>query len=155
MVSRTCLGTAIALLVLSVINPLLAEPVKRECLKDAFGESRAFSRAIVTEGGRTVWLAGVAVREDKDGNSLAGDLQGQAHRIFEIIGERLALYGGTLEDIVTMTVFISDARFGTPFVDIRKGKFTKCYPSSALITVTGFAHPDILLEIKATAVVGD
>ncbi len=147
----------IAVLMLLCYAPAVAvaEPVKRECLRDAFGESRAFSRAIVTAGGRTVWLAGVAVREDKEGNSLAGDLQGQAHRIFEIIGERLAVYGGTLEDIVTMTVFISDTRFGTPFVDIRKGKFTKCYPSSALITVTGFAHPDILLEVKATAVVGD
>lgn len=155
MVMTRLLGLATAFLLVSIAGTVAAEPVERACLKDDFGESRAFSRAIVTKGGRTVWLAGVAVREDREGNSLAGDFEGQTQRIFEIIEERLAVYGGTLEDIATMTVFISDARFGTPFVEIRKTKFKDCYPSSALVTVTGFAHPDILLEVKATAVVAD
>ena len=124
-----------------------------ECLKDAFGESRAFSRAIATTGGKQIWLAGVTVLQDKDGKDIGGEFELQAHEIFRIIGERIAHFGGTLEDIVTMTVYIKDSRHGTPFVEIRKGYFKRCYPSSALITVSGFAHPDIMLEIKSTAVI--
>ena len=72
-----------------------------------------------------------------------------------VIEERLATFGGTLADIVTMTVYIGDTRYGDPFIDIRATKFEPGhYPSSALVTVVGFARPGILLEVKATAVVG-
>ena len=65
-------------------------------------------------------------------------------------------FGGTLSDIVTMTVYIDDVRNGDAFVEIRKEHFESGrYPSSALITVVGFARPEIMLEIKATAIVGD
>jgi enamine deaminase RidA (YjgF/YER057c/UK114 family) len=131
-----------------------AGAVTREYLTLDWTEGRAFSPAVVTQGGKTVWLAGVTAPFDADGNSLAGDLEAQTHEIFRVIAERLATYGGTLADIVTMTVYIGDTRYGDPFIDIRATKFEAGhYPSSALITVVGFALPGILLEVKATAVV--
>jgi enamine deaminase RidA (YjgF/YER057c/UK114 family) len=36
----------------------------------------------------------------------------QTHQVFERLRETMALVGGTLDDIVTMTVFITDPRFG-------------------------------------------
>jgi len=130
-------------------------PVSREYLTMDWTEERAFSPAVVTQGGKTVWLAGVTAPLDADGNSLAGDFEAQTHEIFRVIEERLATVGGTLADIVTMTVYIGDTRYGDPFVDIRATKFEPGrYPSSALITVVGFARPGILLEVKATAVIG-
>jgi 2-iminobutanoate/2-iminopropanoate deaminase len=87
---------------------------------------------------------------------MAGNFEGQAREIFRIIDERLQHFGGTLSDIVTMTVYIDDVRNGDAFVEIRKEHFESGrYPSSALITVVGFARPEIMLEIKATAIVGD
>ncbi|MEE8092742.1 MAG: RidA family protein [Gammaproteobacteria bacterium] len=130
------------------------EPVAREYLTLDWTEGRAFSPAVTTQGGKTVWLAGVTAPQDADGNSLAGDFEAQTHEIFRVIEERLATFGGTLADIVTMTVYIGDTRYGDPFIDIRATKFEPGnYPSSALITVVGFARPGILLEVKATAVV--
>ncbi len=129
--------------------------VSREYLTLDWTEGRAFSPAVATQGGKTVWLAGVTATEDSDGNSIAGDFEAQTHEIFRVIEERLATFGGTLADIVTMTVYIGDTRYGDPFVDIRATKFAPGqYPSSALITVVGFARPGMLLEVKATAVVG-
>jgi len=129
--------------------------VTREYLTLDWTEGRAFSPAVATQGGKTIWLAGVTAPFDADGNSLAGDFEAQTHEIFRVIEERLATFGGTLADIVTMTVFIGDTRYGDPFVDIRATKFEPGhYPSSALITVVGFARPGIVLEVKATAVVG-
>ncbi len=132
-----------------------AASVSREYRTMDWTEGRAFSTAVATQGGTTVWLAGVTATEDADGNSLAGDFEAQTHEIFRVIEERLATFGGTLADIVTMTVYIGDTRYGDPFIDIRATKFEPGhYPSSALITVVGFALPGILLEVKATAVVG-
>ena len=127
-------------------------PLERECIKEDWAETRAFSPAVVTSGGRVAWLAGVTATRNAGGEDIGGNFEAQAHEVFRIINERLANLGGDLEDIVTMTVFIKDTRHGDQFVDIRKQYFQECFPSSALITVVGFARPDIMLEIKATAV---
>ncbi len=128
--------------------------VTREYMTLDWTEKRSFSPAVVTEGGKTVWLAGVTAPFDADGNSLAGDFEAQTHEVFRVIESRLEELGASLADIVTMTVFIGDTRYGNTFVNIRGTKFDPGhYPSSALITVTGFALPGIELEIKATAVI--
>ena len=155
---RLCLALLATLVVTLAlpgsVNSQDAGAVSREYLTLDWTEGRAFSPAVVTQGGKTVWLAGVTAPFDADGNSLAGDLEAQTHEVFRVIAERLATYGGTLADIVTMTVYIGDTRYGDPFIDIRATKFEAGhYPSSALITVVGFARPGILLEVKATAVV--
>jgi 2-iminobutanoate/2-iminopropanoate deaminase len=130
--------------------------VSREYLTLDWTEKRSFSPAVVTQGGKTVWLAGVTAPFDADRNSLAGDFEAQTHEVFRVIESRLVELGGSLADIVTMTVFIGDTRYGNSFVDIRGTKFEPGhYPSSALITVTGFALPGIELEIKATAVINN
>jgi len=155
-------GVSLALLATFALTLMLpgmpsaqdAGAVVREYLTLDWTEGRAFSPAVVTQGGKTVWLAGVTAPFDADGNSLAGDFEGQTHEIFRVIEERLATFDGTLADIVTMTVYIGDTRYGDPFVALRGTKFEPGhYPSSALITVVGFARPEILLEVKATAVV--
>ncbi|MNC99633.1 hypothetical protein D3C83_179880 [compost metagenome] len=53
-----------------------------------------------------------------------------------------------------MTVFINDARLGDQFVKIRQETFKECFPASALITVSGFARPGLLLEVQGVAVIG-
>src|SRR5207302_7408731 len=62
--------------------------------------------------------------------------------------------GGALGDMVTMTVFITDARFGDRFTQLRKEIFGDNFPASALITVAGLARPEMLVEIQGIAVVG-
>lgn len=64
--------------------------------------------------------------------------------------------GGSLANIVTMTVFIKESRYGDRFVEMRKDFFQNGnYPGSALITVTNFARPGIEIEIQAVGVIGD
>ena len=127
----------------------------RQYCKGEREESRGYSRAVVTRGGKTLWLAGVTAREDEEGNSLAGDFEAQTHAVFRKIEKRLEEAGGALQDLVTMTVFILDVRHGDRFVEIRKELFPEGFPGSALITVAGFANPDMMVEIQAIAVVGE
>jgi 2-iminobutanoate/2-iminopropanoate deaminase len=120
----------------------------------AHQKSRAFSPAVITQGGKTVWLAGQTAPTDASGNDISGNFEAQARAIFALMDKTLQRAGGTLANLVTMTVFINDPRHGDAFVKIR-GEIFKAgnFPASALITVSAFARPGILIEIQGIAVV--
>jgi 2-iminobutanoate/2-iminopropanoate deaminase len=118
-------------------------------------KARAYSPAVITEGGRTVWLAGQTALMDADGKDISGNFDAQTKRIFTLIDATLKKAGGSLANMVTMTVFINDPRNGDRFVELRKGFFPDGnYPGSALITVSHFARPGMLIEIQGVAVIG-
>ena len=119
-----------------------------------FQKSRAFSPAVVTEGGRIVWLAGQTATTDLDGKDISGKFDEQTRTIFALMNRTLERAGGSLANLVTMTVFINDVRYGDRFVQIRKEIFADGrFPASALLTISGFARPGMLIEIQAVAVV--
>ena len=119
-------------------------------------KNRVYSPAVITEGGRIVWLAGQATTTDGDGKDISGNFEAQTHRVFALIDEIMRRAGGTLANLVTMTVFIKEPRYGDRFVELRRQKFPDGnYPGSALITVTNFARPGMEIEIQAIGVIGD
>jgi 2-iminobutanoate/2-iminopropanoate deaminase len=118
-------------------------------------QGRAFSPAVETRGGRTIWLAGHGGLHGSE-KPLEGDFDAQARQAFRNLADTLARAGGKLTDIVTMTVFIADSRYGDRFIEIRKEAFPSGkYPASALITAAGFARSGMLVEIQCVAVVPD
>jgi 2-iminobutanoate/2-iminopropanoate deaminase len=119
-------------------------------------KTRAYSPAVITEGGRIVWLAGQTALVDGTGKEIAGDFEAQTHEVFAQIDQTLRRAGGSLANLVTMTVFIKESRHGDRFVELRRQKFPDGnYPASALITVTNFARPGMEIEVQAVAVIGD
>jgi hypothetical protein len=64
--------------------------------------------------------------------------------------EALAEAGAKLSDIVTMTVFLIDARYTARIGEVRTEIFGKDFPASAAITVTGFAQPKMTIEVSAS-----
>jgi 2-iminobutanoate/2-iminopropanoate deaminase len=117
---------------------------------------RAYSPGVITEGGRIVWLAGQTALQDDQGRDLAGNFEGQARQVFHLIDQTLNKAGGGVANLVTMTVFINDPRNGDRLTEIRKEIFPDGnYPGSALITVSNFAVPGLLIEIQGVAVIGD
>src|SRR3954453_311934 len=113
----------------------------RSHIKRETAQARAYSQAVITSGGRTIWLAGQVAVEDGAGRTLAGDLNGQVRESFARLGHTLEEAGARLADMVTMTVFITDPRLGDRFVQLRKEIFGDDFPASALITVAGLARP--------------
>ena len=123
--------------------------------KTDFQKSRAFSPGVITQGGRIVWLAGQTATRDEAGNDISGNFEAQVRTIFSLMDKTLHKAGGNLANLVTMTVFINDPRHGDKFVELRKGYFPDGnYPASALITVSHFARPGMLIEIQGVAVIG-
>jgi enamine deaminase RidA (YjgF/YER057c/UK114 family) len=142
-----CLGLALATGSL--------EAGAREYIKGERPQTRAYSPAVVTEGGKIIWLAGQTAGTDENGKSLGDDFDGQARRVFKLLEATLAKAGGKLSDMVQMTVFITDVRYGTRLTEIRREVFGDNFPGSALITVTALADPRAKLEIQGFAVIGD
>jgi enamine deaminase RidA (YjgF/YER057c/UK114 family) len=123
--------------------------------KTEFQKSRAFSPAVITQGGKTIWLAGQTATQDEQGKDITGNFEAQVRTIFSLLNKTLQSCGGSLANMVTMTVFINDVRLGDKFVEMRAGFFPGGnYPASALITVSNFARPGMLIEIQGVAVVG-
>jgi 2-iminobutanoate/2-iminopropanoate deaminase len=124
--------------------------------KSDFQKSRAFSPAVITDGGRTVWMAGQTATRDENGDDISGNFEAQVRTIFGLMDKTLKKAGGGLANLVSMTAFINDPRNGDRFVELRKEMFPDGnYPGSALITVSNFARPGMMLEIQGIAVIGD
>ena len=139
-----------------VAAPLMASTATpaKDYVKGERPQQRAYSLAVVTEGGKSVWLAGQTATVDDNGKSLAGDFEGQARQVFKLLNATLEKAGGKLSDMVQMTVFITDVRYGDRLTQIRREIFGDNFPGSALITVTALANPDAKIEIQGYAVVG-
>jgi 2-iminobutanoate/2-iminopropanoate deaminase len=124
--------------------------------KTPFQLSRAFSPGVITEGGKTVWVAGQTATRDFDGKDISNNFEAQVKQVFGQIDQVLKDAGGSVANVVQMTVFIKESRYGDRFVEMRKDVFKNGnYPGSALITVTNFARPGIEIEIQAIGVIGD
>jgi 2-iminobutanoate/2-iminopropanoate deaminase len=118
-------------------------------------KSRAYSPGVITQGGKIVWLAGQTATRDEAGNDISGNFEAQVRTIFSLLDKTLKKAGGSLANMVTMTVFINDPRLGDRFVEMRAGFFPEGnYPGSALLTISHFARPGMLIEIQGVAVIG-
>ena len=126
----------------------------RDYIKGERPQQRAYSLAVITDGGKIVWLAGQTASVDDDGKSLASDFDGQARQVFKLLARTLEKAGGKLGDMVQMTVFITDVRNGTRLTEIRKEIFGDSFAGSALITISALADPNAKIEIQGFAVLG-
>ena len=110
--------------------------------------TRAYSQAV--RAGHRLFLAG-QLGHDTVPPPGVDRFESQTRRIFDRMRLILEAAGGSLHDLVTMTVFITDIRYGDEFVRLRGEILQRDFPASALIGVTHLANPDALLEIQAIA----
>jgi 2-iminobutanoate/2-iminopropanoate deaminase len=127
--------------------------MQKSFVRGTWQVKRAFSPAVITQGGgRMIFIAGHTGQTGDDGKSLAGDFDGQFRQTFRNIERTLGEAGAKLRDMVTMTVFLSDARYTTRMTELRTELFGSDFPASAAITVQGFAQPEMLIEVQGIAV---
>src|ERR1700752_4759260 len=127
--------------------------MQKAFVRGTWQQKRAYSPAVIVEGAaKTIWVAGHTGAVDDAGKSLAGDFDAQFKQTFRNIEKTLAEAGAKLSDIVTMTVFLIDARYTTRMTELRGELFGKDFPASAAITVQGFAQPEMMIEVQGIAV---
>ena len=145
------------LLLGAILALLSAGPVSaREYLKQDRAQSRGFSPGVVTEGGKLVWVSGQTGLVDEAGASQAGNFEAQARVIFRAIDAVVKRAGGSIKDVVTITVYLTDPRLLDPLMPIRSEFWPDGnFPASTTITVHSLPAVGMMLEISAVAVIGD
>jgi enamine deaminase RidA (YjgF/YER057c/UK114 family) len=113
----------------------------------------AYSAAVKAKGGTLVFLAAMEP-VDEQGNLVApGDFAGQTIQVWKNMEHALKLAGGSLDDVVTMTVFTTERRWGEQFTEMRKSVFKKGFPSSAFMEAAKLRTAGAFVAIRAIAVI--
>jgi 2-iminobutanoate/2-iminopropanoate deaminase len=121
--------------------------VRTSGLTDPSG-TRSYSHGV--RAGNLLFLAG-QTGTDAEPRAGMGRFELQTRRIFERMQMILEGAGASPADLVSMTVFITDIRFGDEFVRLRGEILQRDFPASALIGVSHLANPEALIEIQAIA----
>jgi enamine deaminase RidA (YjgF/YER057c/UK114 family) len=106
--------------------------------------------------GDFLFISGQVARPFEGGRTLVGkDEYEQARQIFSRIERICVAAGGSLDDIVKMTIFVVDIRKNTEVWRARREFFRGDYPASTLVEVRSLAGPETLVEIETVAYLGN
>ena len=113
----------------------------------------AYSSGIEAPAGRTVYVPG-QVSLDAGGNVVGeGDVGLQTQTVLEHVKTVVEEAGGGMEDIVKVTVFITDMGLYDEIHEVRRRYFREPYPASSMVEVSALIDPRLLIEIEAVAVI--
>jgi 2-iminobutanoate/2-iminopropanoate deaminase len=113
----------------------------------------AYSAAVEAPSGRTIYVSG-QVSLDAGGNVVGeGDIKLQTETVLEHVKTVLEEAGGSMQDVVKVTVFITDMGLYDEIHEVRRRYFEEPYPASSMVEVSALIDPRLLIEIEAIAVI--
>jgi 2-iminobutanoate/2-iminopropanoate deaminase len=105
--------------------------------------------------GDTLYISGQVARPFDGGTSMVGSNEyEQAKQIFARIERIIKAAGGTMDNLVKMTIYMVDIKNNTEVWRARREFFTGDFPASTLVEVRALAKPEVLVEIEAVAYLG-
>ncbi|MEM2878708.1 MAG: RidA family protein [Candidatus Hadarchaeales archaeon] len=109
-----------------------------------------YSQAV--RAGNMLFISG-QISENAKGEIVGkGDFKKQARQVFENIKAVLKAEGGSMRDIVKITVHLTDIKNLQAFREVRGEYFKDYYPASTLIEVNSLISDELMIEIDAIAV---
>lgn len=104
--------------------------------------------------GDLLFIAG-QVAWDRDGKIVGrGDLAAQGRRCFESIRALVSAAGGTLDDVVKVTMYLTDVSRSRDLRPVRAELFQDPYPAWTTVGVHELGDPELLIEVDAVAYLG-
>jgi 2-iminobutanoate/2-iminopropanoate deaminase len=102
--------------------------------------------------GGLLFVSGV-VPVDGEGKVVGGgDVVEQARQVFRNIGAVLAAAGASAQDVVKVTVFLTDVEDRAAINPVRQEFFGETRPASTLVEISRLAVPGAKIEVEAVAV---
>lgn len=103
--------------------------------------------------GDTLYIAGQVAFDEQNQIVGIGDPRMQAEQVWRNIGLAVAAAGGTLADVVKITVFLKDVRHAPAEIGVRERLFERGrFPICTLVQAANLGLPELLMEIDAVAV---
>jgi len=108
----------------------------------------------VKKTGTPVFIAG-QVALDGQGRLIGeGDAAAQAEQAFQNLRTVVEACGGTMEDVVKITIYATDAAYRPAIAAARQRHFKEGqYPASTYLVVSALALPQLLVEVEAVAMI--
>jgi 2-iminobutanoate/2-iminopropanoate deaminase len=132
----------------------MANPDKKIVQPKDLPKRGTHSQVVTVTGGTLVFIAGMTSRNEVDGNPIhPGDMRAQVRQVCENIGRALKSVGGEFSDVVKTTIFTTDVEEFRKANEVRYEYFKTDFPTGSLIGVKRLAHPGLMVEIEAMAVV--
>ena len=136
---------------------MMHKRIRKFNTKDTYPEQNLnndLCQAVVTEGGKTVWMRGQCPQNLDDGSNIESlDPAEQTHKVMKNIKQLIEETGGTMNHLVKIVVYITDIKNREAIYQVI-GEYTKgVYPVSTGLVVERLARPEWLVEIDATAVI--
>ncbi|MFZ6763155.1 MULTISPECIES: RidA family protein [Acetobacterales] len=125
---------------------------KKILASDRVGRSRLpFAQATLAGGFLFVCCMG----NDRQGRYALGDARAQTQQAIDNIRALIEEAGGTLADVVKCTVYVTDRAWWEPMNEVYFANFAEDPPHRVSCIVQGLGSPDALVEIDATAYLGE
>lgn len=116
--------------------------------------SNDLCQAVVTEGGKTVYLRGQCPQSlDTAENINSHDPVEQTHKVMQNIRQLIEEAGGEMAHLVKIVVYITDVRHREAVYRTIGEYIEGVYPVSTGLVVSALARPEWLVEIDGTAVI--
>ena len=110
-----------------------------------------WSNCLVVNG--VAYVAGMIAR-GKDGKIVDGEEYEQAKAIFAKIRHLIEAAGGSMADVVKVSIFVTDIKHREKVWRARREVFSGDFPASTLVEVAALAEPSVKVEIEAIAHLG-
>jgi len=111
-----------------------------------------YSEAVQVKGDDLLFISGITARDPKGDIVGKGNMKRQTEQVLENMKRILDSVGATFDNIVKVTVFVTDLSHFKEIHEVRARYFKKDYPASTLVQVSRLVHEDMLIEIEAIAV---
>lgn len=115
------------------------------------GDSSKYAYSQCATANGFVFVAG-QTGVDENYRPVSDDFEPQARQALENVRLALDAAGSSFDDIVNMTVYLTDMRYGHDFLEIRKEVLGDTLAPSALIGGIQLAFPSLLVEVQVMAV---
>lgn len=120
--------------------------------RDAPEAIGTYSQAIKV--GETVFISGQIPLEPGTMNIVDEDIRAQTHRVFNNLAAVVREGGGNLDDVVKLTVFLTDLSHFSVVNEVMAEHFNPPYPARAAVGVAALPK-GVPIEIDAIAHLGD
>ncbi len=118
-----------------------------------------YANGILTQGGKILFLAGQTGMDATGKIENPFDLIEQFRKTLENIKTIVNEAGGELTDIVRMTIYVTDKRAyhaqRERVGEVYRAYFGRYFPAMTLLEVKSLYDANAMIEIEATAVIGD
>ena len=113
-------------------------------------------QAVVTAGGKTVWMRGQCPQNLDDGKNIKNlDPAAQTHKVMQNIRQLITEAGGEMSHLVKLVVYITDIRYRETVYQTMGNYIKGVHPVCTGLVVQALARPEWVVEIDATAVIPD